>query len=223
MKSSVNKTSKFIQLKSFSLSLIIIKMSSDPMNEKQFNDYRTIYSPTKSLHSTLEVCLQEKFVILTIFSSCFNLKKEPLTKNSSKSRKTTGHSSSPTQSLQQRSTKKSLSSVTNLSRQRSSPIKVTKSQSNEEDLVRSSSCDHVPSSDKHHPTSKPSAKHFLSEQLTKIQTIAKQIQTRNSNDSPHLWNRFDKVLSTTISFVNDDLQFQTSLQPLRNEIHQLTK
>ena len=38
-----------------------------------------------------------------------------------------------------------------------------------------------------------------------------------------LWNDLESSLSSAISYANDDIQFQLSLEPLRNEIFELRK
>lgn len=42
-------------------------------------------------------------------------------------------------------------------------------------------------------------------------------------ESYHLWNELDSSLSSALSYANDDIQFQLSLEPLRNEIFALRK
>lgn len=38
-----------------------------------------------------------------------------------------------------------------------------------------------------------------------------------------LWNDLESSLSSAISYANDDIQFQLSLEPLRNEIFELRR
>jgi predicted secreted Zn-dependent protease len=72
--------------------------------------------------------------------------------------------------------------------------------------------------------------HFITH-LTHIQTISKQIRTRNSNsinvkldpECYHLWNELEKSLSSALSYANHDIQLQLSLKPLRTEIIELRK
>jgi hypothetical protein len=63
--------------------------------------------------------------------------------------------------------------------------------------------------------------------LTHIQTISKQIRTRNSikldPECYHLWNELEKSLSSALSYANHDIQLQLSLKPLQTEIIELRK
>lgn len=79
--------------------------------------------------------------------------------------------------------------------------------------------------------------------LTRIRTISKQIRARNANTANgkfpramfaisllfvdpecyRLWNDLESSLSSAISYAHDDIQFQLSLEPLRNEIFELRK
>lgn len=39
----------------------------------------------------------------------------------------------------------------------------------------------------------------------------------------HLWNELESSLSSALSYANDDIQFQLSLEPLRDEILELRR
>lgn len=113
-----------------------------------------------------------------------------------------------------------------------SPSKINQSQEkspslfNEEELIRSSSCGDLPSSTTNLMSKEQTC--FILDKfithLTRIKTLSKQIQIRNSNsECYYLWNELEKSLSTALSYANHDLQLQLSLTPLRTEIFELRK
>jgi hypothetical protein len=111
----------------------------------------------------------------------------------------------------------------------SSPIRRRRRIQDQQEFIRSSSCGDLPSANFMHKKQT----RFIIDQfvthLTRIRTISKQIRTRNTNnlnsdpECYHLWNELESSLSSALSYANDDIQFQLSLEPLRNEIFELRK
>ncbi|CAF0899800.1 unnamed protein product [Rotaria sordida] len=183
---------------------------------------RSSYSPTKSLLSSTGATVTVEDQSL--------LKNRP---SPNKSRKHQTRSPSPTQIIHQRITSPTKNSplINNKFRQKSplSPNRHRRRRiQNQKELLRSSSCGDLPSTNFMHKQQT----RFIIDQfvthLTRIRTISKQIRTRNTNtlnDSEcyHLWNELESSLSSALSYANDDIQFQLSLEPLRNEIFELRK
>ncbi|CAF0716854.1 unnamed protein product [Adineta steineri] len=140
-----------------------------------------------------------------------------------KSRKHITRSPSPPQTNHQRLTSSSL--INNKSRQKTSHHH--HQNENKEEFIRSSSCSDL-SSLKSDFMQKEQTRlvfdRFLT-YLTRIQTISKQIRIQNFNDSEshYLWHELENSLSSAISYAKNDIQFQLSLAPLRNEILELRK
>jgi len=167
----------------------------------------------------------------------FSFKDQSLLKtrpSPTRSRKHQTRSPSPTQIVHQRvqSPTKNSPLINNKFRQKSpsSPIRRRRRiQEDQHELIRSSSCGDLPSTNFMHKKQT----RFIIDQfvthLTRIRTISKQIRTRNTNtlnsdpECYHLWNELESSLSSALSYANDDIQFQLSLEPLRNEIFELRK
>ncbi|CAF2452013.1 unnamed protein product [Rotaria sp. Silwood2] len=182
---------------------------------------RSSYSPTKSLLSSTGATATVEDQSL--------LKNRP---SPTKSRKHQTRSPSPTQIVHQRVTSPTRNSplINNKFRQKSptSPTRRRRHIQSEKELVRSSSCGDLPSTNfMHKQQTRLIIDQFVTH-LTRIRTISKQIRTRNTNtvNDPeyyHLWNELESSLSSALAYANDDIQFQLSLEPLRNEIFELRK
>ncbi|CAF1395331.1 unnamed protein product [Adineta ricciae] len=189
-------------------------------NNTEIGERRSSYSPTKSLLSSAGVPPTEEQALL----------KTRLSPN--KSRKHPARSPSPAQLIHQRHTSpiKTSPSTTNKFRQKSptSPVRRRRRTQDQQDLVRSSSCGDLPSgSFMPKQQTRCIVEQFVAH-LTRIRAISKQIRARNANtvndaECYHLWNELESSLSSALSYANDDIQFQLSLEPLRDEIFQLRK
>ncbi|CAF0987404.1 unnamed protein product [Adineta ricciae] len=196
------------------------KSNTNNNNNTEIGERRSSYSPTKSLLSSAGVPPTEEQALL----------KARLSPN--KSRKHQTRSPSPTQLIHQRHTSpiKTSPSTTNKFRQKSptSPVRRRRRTQDQQDLVRSSSCGDLPSgSFMPKQQTRCIVEQFVAH-LTRIRAISKQIRARNAstvNDAEyyHLWNELESSLSSALSYANDDIQFQLSLEPLRDEIFQLRK
>ncbi|UJR16476.1 hypothetical protein I4U23_003379 [Adineta vaga] len=189
-------------------------------NSTDIGERRSSYSPTKSLLSSTGVPPTEDQSLL----------KTRLSPN--KSRKHQTRSPSPTQLVHQRHTSpiKTSPSINNKFRQKSpsSPIRRRRRIHDRQDLVRSSSCGDLPSGNFMHKQQTRCIIDQFVTHLTRIRTISKQIRARitnNVNDVEcyHLWDELESSLSSALSYANDDIQFQLSLEPLRNEMFELRK
>ncbi|CAF0932852.1 unnamed protein product [Rotaria sp. Silwood1] len=179
---------------------------------------RSSYSPTKSLLSSTAATEDQSL-----------LKNRP---SPTKSRKHQTHSPSSTQIVHQRITSPTKNSplINNKFRQKSplSPNRRRRRIQNPKEFIRSSSCGDLPSTNFMHKQQTRSIIDQFVTHVTRIRNISKQIRTKNTNtvNDPeyyHLWNELENSLSSALAYANDDIQFQLSLEPLRNEIFELRK
>ncbi|CAM4927822.1 unnamed protein product [Rotaria socialis] len=190
----------------------------------ELEERRSSYSPTKSLLSSTGT---------TTTTEDQSLLKSRVSSTKSRKHQTRSPSSSTTQNIHHRTTTpiKNSPSINNKFRQKS-PLSPNRRRrrltKNQQELIRSSSCGDLPLSNFMHKQQT----HFIIEQfvihLTRIRTISKLIRARNTNtvndpECYRLWNELESSLSSALSYAKDDIQFQLSLEPLRNEIFELRK
>lgn len=205
-------------------------------NERTTLSPSDLNTPTKSLlSSTTGATAEDQSLLKTRLSP-------------SKSRKHQTCSPSPNQLAYQRvqSPTKTSPLSHNKFRQKSpsSPSRRRRRAADPQDFIRSSSCGDLPSNNfMQKKQTKLLVEQFVSH-LTQIRTISKQIRNKNINTQNgkqrqfhwqrkevffldpeyyRLWNELENSLSSALSYANDDIQYQLSLEPLRNEIFQLRK
>ena len=137
--------------------------------------------------------------------------------------KSTGEVRSSAESKSRKHSTRSPSPLISKSRQRSPPSpsrRLRRPIDRRSELVRSSSCGDLPSSATRMQT-RVIIEQFV-RHLTRIRTISKQIRTGDP-DSYRLWTDLETSLASALTYANEDIQYQLSLQPLRDELVELRR
>lgn len=144
--------------------------------------------------------------------------------------KSTGEVRSSAESKSHKHSTRSPSPLISKSRQRSPPSpsrRLRRPIDRRTELIRSSSCGDLPSSATRLQT-RVIIEQFV-RHLTRIRTISKQIRTtRMENrsvdpDSYRLWTDLENSLASALTYANEDIQYQLSLEPLRDELVELRR